>query len=88
MFLMIFNYPMCNAFKYYNYSNGYKFILLWITIAFQADNGALFFGKLFGKNKFSPNISPGKTWEGVYGAVLLAIGNNIVVSMFNKYKYV
>jgi len=36
------------------------------------DNGAFFFGKLFGKHspKFAPRISPNKTWVGFAGGVL------------------
>ena len=37
-----------------------------------SDIGAYTFGKLFGKHKFSPKISPGKTWEGMLGAVVFA----------------
>ena len=43
-----------------------------------ADIAAYFFGRAFGRRKLAPNISPGKTWEGAYGAMftvtLLAIG--------------
>jgi len=36
------------------------------------DSMALVFGRIFGKNKFRPVLSPKKTWEGVFGGILSA----------------
>mmetsp|Transcript_14134 Transcript_14134/g.26576 ORF Transcript_14134/g.26576 Transcript_14134/m.26576 type:complete len:133 (+) Transcript_14134:436-834(+) len=36
-------------------------------VTWQTDNGCLLFGRLFGKHKCAPVLSPGKTWEGVFG---------------------
>jgi len=41
---------------------------VWIS-----DSAAYFVGRRFGKHKLAPSISPGKTWEGVAGA-LAAVG--------------
>lgn len=43
-----------------------------------ADISAYFFGRAFGRRKLAPNISPGKTWEGAFGAM----GTVTVVVLF------
>lgn len=41
-----------------------------MAIVWVADVAAYFAGRRFGRRKLAPSISPGKTWEGVFGAVL------------------
>ena len=48
-------------------------LLMFVYVVKSADIGAYSVGTLFGKHKFSPKISPGKTWEGMAGAVGAAI---------------
>jgi len=52
-----------------------KWVLYVLALVAVADSGAYFVGKRFGRHKLAPAISPGKTWEGVAGA----LGSSLVI---------
>ena len=65
------------------YSLSAEILLFALVIVWAADMGAYFFGKLFGRVKLAPSISPGKTWEGVFGGLLLVL---LLTLAFAKYS--
>ena len=54
--------------------------LMFICVVKASDIGAYTFGRIFGKHKFAPRISPKKTWEGLGGAAFAAV---LVASIFS-----
>lgn len=64
----------------------YPFIISWV-----GDSFAYIFGKLFGKHKICPSISPGKSWEGLIAGFIGIFIFNIIylpglnIEPFNSY---
>jgi phosphatidate cytidylyltransferase len=53
----------------YLHARGPAILLGVMAIVWIADSAAYFAGRHFGRHKLAPAISPGKTWEGVIGAL-------------------
>ena len=53
------------------FAGGYLVLLLMIVV-WGADSGAYVAGRLWGRTKLAPEVSPGKSWEGVYGGLVTA----------------
>jgi phosphatidate cytidylyltransferase len=51
---------------------GHYYLLYFVLITKFSDSGAYVVGSLIGRHKLIPRISPGKTWEGVAGAILIS----------------
>lgn len=54
----------------FEFAAGAQWIVFTLVLVGFADTGAFFAGRRFGRLKLAPRVSPGKTWEGVIGAIV------------------
>ena len=66
----------------FNPSNGRYLIFMLLLGTFMGDTGAYAFGRIFGKRKLSPKLSPGKTWEGAFGGFFFTFLSILSVKFF------
>lgn len=57
-------------------------LLIWI-----ADTAAYFTGRAIGRHKLSPCVSPGKSWEGVLGALLAVAVYGYLLPAFQWFQF-
>lgn len=60
-------------------------VMYFLVLIWAADIAAYFTGKKWGKEKLAPVISPGKTVEGMYGALASALVAGIGLSLYYGY---
>jgi phosphatidate cytidylyltransferase len=73
----------CAAVVLHGYTpEGAQWTLFVMALIWVADIGAYFSGRRFGNKKLAPTISPGKTREGVYGALAVSAGFSMLVSLW------
>lgn len=80
--------PCWLAVNFIRNSNGGPYALLFLFILiWGADSAAYFVGKKWGKHKLSPKLSPGKSWEGFAGALIMGIVIAMLVLIIFKPPY-
>lgn len=62
-------------------------ILAVMVLVWGADIGAYFSGRRFGKRKLAPQVSPGKSWEGVFGGLLATLLICVGVAIYRDWSF-
>ncbi len=62
-------------------------LFLMLGSTFMSDVGAYVFGRWIGKHKLAPNLSPGKTIEGLLGGVIFSIIGAVIVRILFRPDY-
>jgi phosphatidate cytidylyltransferase len=63
------------------HQQGHYYVLYFILVTKFSDCGAYMVGSLVGKHKMIPRISPGKTWEGFGGAIVVSTAASVLFAL-------
>lgn len=66
-------------------SNGPSLLAFLFLTVWAGDTVAMYAGRLFGKRKLAPNLSPNKTWAGAIGSVLGSVAVAGILLAFSSY---
>ncbi len=58
---------------------GEWWVLWFLLVIFAGDTGAYYTGRTWGKTKLYPEVSPGKTWAGVFGGLAASLVVGVVL---------
>lgn len=71
-------FPFAESFA----GTGKYYVLYFILVTKFSDTGAYTVGSLIGRHKMIPRISPGKTWEGFGGAIVVSTAASLIFVHF------
>lgn len=74
-------YLFSYAFLLRHLDHGFFYLLLAFLLAWATDIGAYAFGRMFGKHKLAPALSPNKTKEGALGGILSSLVVSVIAFM-------
>lgn len=63
------------------WEHGGHMVMYALLIVWLADSGAYFAGRAFGQRKLAPQVSPGKTWAGLWGGLAACALLALVVAL-------
>ncbi|MCS2610775.1 phosphatidate cytidylyltransferase [Halomonas dongshanensis] len=67
--------------------SGGVWLLFVLLLVWAADIGAYFAGRAWGRRKLAPRVSPGKSWEGVYGGLAATALLAVVFAVWQQLNF-
>ena len=62
--------------------DGHWWVLAFVTTVALIDSAGYLFGRIFGKNKLAPGVSPKKTWEGLAASIVIGTVSAVSFTVF------
>ena len=62
--------------------DGQWWVLAFVTTVALIDSAGYLFGRIFGKNKLAPGVSPKKTWEGLAASIVFGTVSAVTFTVF------